>query len=183
MCRFCKVEVLKVHEATHLAGKKHCKLAGNRPPDACWEYVEKVGDRDAGEPAPSAADAAAALREASGDAGVDNDGGGEWETVATAARKKDARAAAAKRRAAAAAAAAEVAAAEQAAQRAPLRVHRRCDECGIRVRDGATIETDPDNENRAYCTECWERWRNPPPPAEDEAPAPKPHVTKWNRDD
>lgn len=176
MCRYCEVEVRREHEAAHLGGKRHQKLAGGVAASACFEWVQKrVADDDAAE---TDLAAAPALKSDADGADAGDDG---WETVTAAAKKKDARAAATARRKAAAAAA-EAAAVAQAPPR-QLRVHRRCDECGIRARDGATIETDPDNENRAYCTECWDRWSHPPEEAPAAEPAPlRKHVTKWNRD-
>ena len=43
----------------------------------------------------------------------------------------------------------------------PLRRHPRCADCGARARDGATIETDPDDESRGYCLQCWDVFLNP----------------------
>ena len=174
MCKFCEVEVKREHEAAHLSGKKHQKLAGKVAASACFEWVEK---RVEGDDAAAADNSEPMLAPSTADGSEDG-----WETVTAATKKKEARAAAAARRAKASAEQAQAAAASSQPPPRQLRVHRRCDECGIRVRDGATIETDPDNENRAYCVECWDRWRNPVAEAPAaEAPEVRKHVTKWNR--
>jgi len=95
-------------------------------------------------------------------------------------KKRNAASAAAGKKASSATAAPPPAA---AAADKPLRVHRRCDECGIRVRDGATIVTDPDDERRAYCTACWYAYENPEEASADAEPAaePRKHVTPFNK--
>lgn len=170
MCRFCEVEVLRAHEAKHLEGKRHRKLAGEHPPSSCWVFVTKEKVAPPSEP-PSAP--AATVVDAM------DDSGGEWETVSTAARKREARALAAAQKKAAKGAPAP--AAEELPPR-PLRVHSRCNECGVRTRDGATIETDPDDERKAYCTACWSAYLNPQAAVEPEPQAEvRKHVTPWNR--
>jgi len=169
-CRFCEVEIVsKAFLESHVAGKKHKKLAGSCAPDSCWVWVTKEPAAEPSQEMRAESEAPAALTSEVDDAA---DG---WEVVDLAAKKKArAAAAAARKRRDAAAPAEEV--------RQSLRVHRRCDECGIRARDGATIETDPDNESRAYCTACWDRYYNGPPEEAAAAPeaAPKRHVTRWS---
>ena len=175
MCKYCEVPIPSdLFMQAHLAGKKHRKLAGEYTPEECWVWVEKPSeegkDAEAKEAAPQPPVA------------TDMQDEGTWETVESAASKK------AKARVMMKAAKAKQAAAAAAAAAAPppvaLRVHRRCNDCGIRARDGATIETDPDNESRAYCTECWAAFLNHPEAAApaDSQPAAKPWVTPFNRD-
>jgi len=174
MCKFCGVEVLnKSFIDAHVAGKKHRKLAGDRTPDQCWVWVEREEEKgdDAQEHAdvePVSANAAAVEEDAA------------WVTVNAAQKKKEARLAAAARKAALEQEKEAVAAAAIVAQPRQLRVHRRCNECGVRAREGVTIETDPDDESKAYCTECWDRYYNPQAP--EPAPEPMRFVSKWNRD-
>jgi hypothetical protein len=167
MCRFCNVEIPdRSYMDAHLAGKRHVKLAACKKPHECWVWIDKT--------------AKAKEEEAEKSASVtppDDYNEGEWVTAVDAeTKKKRARVQVAKQKAAAAAAAAN-AEAQAPQQQRELRVHRRCDECGIRAREGAIIETDPDDERRAYCTDCWYRYFNPEP--EPEA-APTRHVTPWN---
>lgn len=171
ICKFCEVEIAsKKFLEAHVNGKRHKKLAEGCATDQCWVWVEK-------EPAPTteAAPTAEAPR-----AEVEVDDGG-WEVVDDAAKRKAARAAAAAAAAAKKQAAADAAAAaardEEARQ--SLRVHRRCNECGVRARDGATIETDPDDQTKAYCSACWDRFYHGEAPAPEPAPIKK-HVTRWS---
>lgn len=189
-CKFCEVEILnKAFMASHLAGKKHKKLAGGATPEECWVWLEKPAPKSPEELAAEQAEAAAAeaARAAAEEAAKQAASDKSWVTVDAASKKKAARAAAAKRKAD-----------EQRQQPPPaeearqtLRIHRRCNECGIRARDGATIETDPDDDTRAYCSDCWARYLGlgEEPSSQAVAAAPTPsaeprrHVTKWNRDD
>lgn len=174
-----------VYEATHLGGKRHRKLSGGDSDGAkCWVWVdrpEEGAESSAGAPerAPTAAELAALA------AAADNDPfAGAWETVDAATRKREARVRSSKNRLEMDKGK-ESAAASKAAER-PLPVHRRCDACGVRARDGATIQTDPDETNRAYCSPCWKAYLHPEMEEEAGAPAapePRKHVTKWNRDD
>ena len=170
ICRFCEVEVADAaYMERHLAGKKHRKQAEGVAPDECWVWVEK--------PVAAAAEAPVETPPTDGDARLPRATAataddGAWQTVATGAAKRRAAKKPDKNKAAAAPTDAP------ADAPAPLRIHRRCDECDARARDGATVETDPDDESKAYCTECWDRWRTPPPPAPaPPPPAPKTHTT------
>ena len=178
MCKFCDVEVKKgVFQQTHLKGKRHKKLSGGAADDQCWVWVEKAPEASDGPTAPTAAPTAAELAALAAAADTDPYAG-EWETVSDAAKKREARERAAKKRAE------EKVAAERAPKETErLPVHRRCDSCGVRARDGATIETDPDVPTKAYCTDCWDAYLNPQEEVVEAPPTPKKHITKFNRDD
>ena len=168
MCRFCNVEIKsKAFMDGHVAGKKHRKLAEGCSPDACWVWVDKVEEE---KPVPTEAPAVVQV--------VEEDG--SWQVVDNLAKKRAQKAAAAKKQEQEAKKAAEAAAKAEAPR--ALRVHRRCNECGIRAQDGATIETDPDNEAKAYCTVCWDRYYHPEmEPVAAPAAEPRKHVTHWDR--
>ena len=175
MCKYCEAPIpTDLFMQAHLAGKKHRRLAGEYTPDECWVWVEKPSEEDKDvekEAAPQPPT-------------TDTQDDGTWETVESAASKKAkaAKAIKAKQKAAAAAAAAAPPSPKPAAA---LRVHRRCNDCGIRARDGATIETDPDDETKAYCTECWAAFLNHPEaaaPASQPAAEIKPWRTPYNRE-
>ena len=171
MCRFCEVEVAsKSFMEAHVAGKKHRKLAGTHKPDQCWIWVEKVNQEEA-EPEKTEELPAAPTPEDE-----------SWVFVDAGTKKKAARIAAAERKAAAATTVIEPTKREEVKQRAP--VHRFCNECKARAEDGATIETDPNDETKAYCSECWDGWYSPPDPVLEVVPTsePKRIITKWNRD-
>jgi hypothetical protein len=178
MCQFCDIAIpTEAFMATHLVGKRHRKLAGDRPAEACWVWVEV--EKEAAETAEEArarlqaeeveheALVAAARAAAAQDAG-------EWEEAGAARKKKAAaKLAAAKKKRQAEAEASKSATTAAAPQ---LRRHPRCADCGARARDGATIETDPDDESRGYCLACWDAFLNAPEEAaaaESSEPAPK----------
>ena len=166
-CRFCEVAVPNdAHVAAHLDGKKHRKLAGDATPSQCWVYreVEPAAEKEVAvaEVAPPASAPPVVVEEEG------------WQTVRTAQKRRAPKPPAAKP--------GKPAGKEDAppAEARPLRVHRRCNDCGARSRDGAVIETDPDDERKAYCTACWDRyWYGEP--AEEPTPEPRKHVTPWNR--
>ena len=162
MCKYCEIQIPdEAFVATHLSGKRHKKLAEGIPAEQCWQWVELPdAQEEEAETRRKEEEAAAALAEAAAAAAQDN---GEWEEAGAAAkRKRAAKLAAAKKKAQAAKAeGAGSAKASGAAPAVPLRRHPRCADCGARARDGATIETDPDDESRGYCLQCWDVFLNP----------------------
>ena len=171
MCRFCEVEIpTKSFMETHIAGKKHKKLAGSRRPDDCWVWVPRPESDSASK---EAAPIAAPMKEDDG-----------WVIVDAAAKKREARAVAAKRKAEAKLTEAQPEP-KPSSMEVPRPRHRFCNGCKARAVDGAVIETDPDDETKAYCSVCWERWyaTPEPEPAAQEAEQPARIITKWNRDD
>ena len=186
MCKFCEVAIpSKDFMETHLAGKKHKKLAEGCAPDQCWYWVDQtVAEAEEEERIARAAEEKAAAEAARVAAEALLAEGGDWEVVDSVSKKKELRAktAAAKR------AGQETASTStSSAGPAKLPVHPRCADCGARARDGATIETDPDDERRGYCIPCWEAYYKGFGSGDDPQPEPpkefKPWVTKWNRDD